>query len=225
MHLSDCFVDLIAFVAYGTRHPDVLPDSCEDLKRILETLIRTGENRFLEEGFSQTDYDLARFAVLVWADETLMKSSWKGKGQWSQHLLQKAYFKTSGGGVEFYRKLETLDADQGAAREVFALCLALGYSGRYSFAGEDRVTRDRIKARTLRQLTGSNEALATLALRNRLFPEAYERDDDSPETGKKRRFPSLSSVFLTVFPLGVLGFLYALYRFILNHELTSTLGQ
>ena len=80
MRLSDCFVDLIAYVTYAMENRENLPGGCDALYARLEDLIRQSEMTYTKHDFSREDYDLARFAVFVWIDETIMKSTWESKG-------------------------------------------------------------------------------------------------------------------------------------------------
>lgn len=222
MHLSDCFVDLIAYVAAGVKDPLVLPESCDAMARILDDLILESEEKRISGGFSVEDYNLARFAVFVWIDESIMKSSYKGKDLWRKYLLQRKYYKTTGGGVEFYKKLKSIELDQNQVREVYFLCLSLGYSGRYGLDGEDRIIRDRIKLQNLRHLTGTAEGLAPFSGKDKLFPLSYaEGNPDAALNAKGLRWLSWKSLVLGILPLGLIAFLFVLYRFILDNEITA----
>jgi len=76
----------------------------------------------------------ALFAVCVWADEQIMNAEWEGVSEiWSNTLLQKEFFNTNLGGELFYEKLDTLFGDTMIAHDVYALCLAQGFKGRYVF--------------------------------------------------------------------------------------------
>lgn len=224
MPLSDCFVDLIAYVAYGIENPETLPGSTEDLARYLDVLIVSSEEKRVQGGYSQEDYDLARFAVFVWIDETIMKSSIASKQYWQKNLLQRTYYKTTGGGVEFYRRLDALDADQDPIREVYVMCLALGYAGRYAINNDDQVTREAIKAKHVKRLTGSNEALSSMISQGKMFPGSYSLGDSTSQAVKRHSpRPSWVSLCLGIAPVGVFAFLYFLYRFILNNEILAKL--
>lgn len=222
MRLSDCFADLIAYASYGVQIPERLPASAADLALRFGTLIDRCEDKRIEGGFSREDFDLARFAVLVWIDETIMTSAYPGKAVWPRHLLQRAYCKTTEGGFTFYSTLDTLTADQDPVREVFLLCLALGYCGRYGHREQDRLTRDTLRLRHLRRLTGSSDMPVDDDLRERLFPESYgaEATPDVPAKPSRRHLPLIG---LALVPVGVFVFLFALYRFILDNEMAVNL--
>ncbi|GAB6097183.1 type VI secretion system protein TssL [Desulfatiferula olefinivorans] len=218
MRLSDCFADLIAYASYGVRTPERLPASAADLAQRFGTLIDRCEDRRIDGGFSREDFDPARLAVVVWIDETIMTSAYPDKAAWPRHLLQRTYCKTTDGGFVFYSTLDNLTADQDPVREVFLLCLALGYCGRYGHREQDRLTRDTLRLRHLRRLTGSSDGLTGDDLGERLFPEAYgagEMPDGPAKPSRRRRLPLIG---LALIPVGVFVFLFALYRFILDNE-------
>jgi type IV/VI secretion system ImpK/VasF family protein len=76
----------------------------------------------------------ACFAVCVWADEQIMNAEWEGvSDSWPNSLLQKEFFDTNLGGELFYEKLNTLFGDTIIAHDVYALCLAQGFKGKYVF--------------------------------------------------------------------------------------------
>jgi type IV/VI secretion system ImpK/VasF family protein len=74
----------------------------------------------------------ALLAVCAWADERIMNAEWEGVSEiWPDTLLQKKYFNTNLGGELFYDKLKNLFSDTLIAHDVFALCLAQGFKGKY----------------------------------------------------------------------------------------------
>lgn len=223
MRLSDCFTDLIAYASYGVQMPEGLPAAPAELARKFDTLIERCEDKRIEGGFSREAFDLARFAVLVWIDETIMTSAYPAKGAWPRHLLQRSYCKTTDGGFTFYTTLDGLTADEDPVREVFLLCLALGYCGRYGHREQDRLTRDTLRMRHLRRLTGSSEILADNDLKERLFPESYGATEAPEGPVKTPRLRLLPLIGLALAPVGVFVFLYVLYRFILDNEIAVKL--
>lgn len=77
----------------------------------------------------------ARFALVAWADEAIQLANWAGRDEWLREPLQLQLFRTNRAGDEFYDHLASLRPEQNAAREIFYLCLAFGFQGRY--AGHD----------------------------------------------------------------------------------------
>jgi len=71
-------------------------------------------------------------AICAWADERIMNAEWEGVSEvWPDTLLQKKFFNTNLGGELFYDKLKNLFSDTLVAHDVFALCLAQGFKGKY----------------------------------------------------------------------------------------------
>ena len=85
-----------------------------------------------------TDLEEARFALVAWADEMVLKSGWPGRVEWQREPLQLQLFRTNRAGNEFYDHLGSLRPDQVAAREVYFLCLLLGFEGQYMGHEGDR---------------------------------------------------------------------------------------
>lgn len=225
MRLFDCFVDLIAYVAHSMGSMENFPPSGDVLRQTVTGLIGQSETYRENNAFDKTDYESARFAVFAWIDETVMKSSFEGKDGWQRQLLQRTFYNTTGGGVEFYRRLEDLDENKAEVREIYYLCLALGFSGRYGMNEGDGALRDRVKEQQLKRLTGSNDVFSK-ASQSKLFPAAYglavpERYEKAPA----RRRSMMMTALLGAGPVVLFTFLYMLYRFILNNEIMTKVVQ
>jgi type VI secretion system protein ImpK len=116
------------------------------------------------------ELDDARFALVAWADEVLLRSHWPGRDEWAQELLQTRLFRTNRGGDEMYERLARLRPDQSAARRIFLLCFAFGFEGQLVDQPQQRQaliqqSYDMLRAAgQLRDLVGIG----------RLSPEAYE---------------------------------------------------
>ncbi len=222
MRLCDCFIDLIAYVTY-LRKNNAISTMTEDevrleiVKRIERSMLLFEENSFLHD-----DYDLARFAVFAWIDEAMMQMEWEGKKQWKKNLLQREFYKTSGGGLEFYNKIERLEPEQNDVREVYYLCLVSGFKGMYGPSEEDTFARDAVKSKMLKRLTGTTDAPSVPA-NDFFFPEGYGDYRNRPESGRKKFRITPVSAMLTAGPVAVFLFLFLLYRFILNNEMTFKL--
>jgi len=84
------------------------------------------------------DLEEARFALVVWADEMILRTEWEGRAEWVREPLQLQLFRTNRGGDEFFERLSRLRAEQTDAREVFFLCLVSGFEGQYSDRDSER---------------------------------------------------------------------------------------
>ncbi len=64
--------------------------------------------------------------------ETKSRQAWPLKDNWADKPLQLAYFNDFAAGEEFYNRIDTLrGAKKNAVLEVYYLCLALGFRGKY----------------------------------------------------------------------------------------------
>ena len=118
------------------------------------------------------DYQDACFAVIAWADETILKhSTWKHHAEWNALPLQLEYFQTRNAGEEFFERLERLRPEQKAIREVYYLCLGLGFSGRYFLGLEDELKLNQIRHEQARHLSLPVEDIQEIG---KLTPQPYE---------------------------------------------------
>lgn len=221
MRLFDCFVDLIAYISHTMGHSENFPGSGDVLCQNVSEQITQSELFREKHGFDKAEYDSARFAVFAWIDETVMKSNFEGKTVWQRQLLQRKYYNTAGGGVEFYKRLEDIDEDKAEVREVYYLCLSLGFSGRYGLNEGDGLLRDRVKEQQLKRLTGGVDVFSK-TFQTKLFPAAYGAAvPERHETHVRNRRSLLLTALLGAGPVAIFGFLYMLYRFILNNEILT----
>lgn len=215
MRLTDCFIDLIAYIAYfsirtGTRQPHF-----DQVKADILRLLTESQNRMSQGNFSQEDYDLARFAVIAWVDETILSSSWNEKDKWQREQLQRVYYQTTDAGEIFFDRLNSIGPHQRDVREVYYLCLALGFKGRYIYEGDDYLL-EQLKTSNLKVLTGSSVDVPSLQKGN-LFPNAYPLESaPGSQTKPLRRFSIFNLVCLSLPVILFLG-LYLIYTFILGN--------
>ena len=131
----------------------------------------------------------ARFALVAWADETVLRSDWSGRDEWLRELLQLQLFRTNRAGDEFYDHLARLRPDQNHAREVYFFCLVLGFEGRYAGHQAERAEIMRQQFELLR-VAGRALDLAGAAP---LAPPAYEMEIRVRGAGGRRLWPVLLS--------------------------------
>jgi type VI secretion system protein ImpK len=214
MRLSDCFIGVVAYVVYflksvGKKHPPY-----EQVKADILRLLSESEACFKEGHFPQDDYDLARFAVCAWVDEAILNSGWHEKDQWQREQLQRFYYHIADAGEAFFSRLNALGPHQRDVREVYYLCLALGFMGRYCTDG-DKYLLDQVKTSNLKLLIGSSVGLPSLE-RTDLFPEAYP-SEPGDVTGPKEKFSFTPFILICLGgPIILFMVLYISYAFILN---------
>ncbi len=214
MRLSDCFAELIAYTLYFQKGVEKRQPPYEQVKAdVLRALAHSEE--FVKKGlFPEDQYDMARFAVCAWVDEAILNSSWQEKDRWKGNQLQLLYYHTTEAGEEFFDRLNTIDFYQKDVREVYYLCLAMGFGGRHIRKGDEYLL-DQVKSSNLKILLGSSVGLPSLQ-RGDLFPDAYPTES-APVTTQKRRFHVTGLLIMTCLagPVLLYGALYLIYRFIL----------
>lgn len=212
-HLTDSFMELLAYVAYFRRAAGKRQPPFETVKADIHRLLGKSESNS-PPGISREEYDQARFAVCVWVDETVLGSDWTHRAQWQREPLQRTYYNTSEGGEEFYERLNALGFHQREAREVFYLCLALGFKGRFCHPG-DEVLLEQLRRSNLQILAGSSAGVTSLD-RVELFPEAYPEEQVPTETQPREARFSWFTAACVAGPILLFGVLYVVYRFTLS---------
>src|SRR5512137_2148104 len=105
MHLSDCFMEVFAYVTYFLKSAETKQPTFDQIKGDVRRLLKESEGIMGRGGLPREDYDLARFAVCAWVDEAILKSSWSEKGLWLKDQLQRLYYNTTDAGEEFFDRL------------------------------------------------------------------------------------------------------------------------
>lgn len=108
------------------------------LRQQLIGLLESFAKHPISQAASAVDVEEARFALVAWADEMILRSEWTGHSQWVQDPLQLQLFHTNRGGDEFFERLARLSAEQTDVREVFFLCLVFGFEGQYADRDPER---------------------------------------------------------------------------------------
>ena len=215
MRLTDCFMGLIAYVIYFLKSAATRQPSFDKVKADIQGLIMESDECFKGGVFPQEDYDLARFAIFAWIDEAILNSSWEHRTQWQGEQLQRTYYRMADAGEIFFERLNTIGPHQRDVREVYYLCLAMGFTGRYCHEGDEHLL-EQLKASNLKLLVGSSVGLPTLD-KGELFPETYAVESAagaSEQVGKQ--FPAFTIACLG-FPVFLFMGLYLIYRFVLSN--------
>lgn len=211
--LSDSFIGLLAYVTYFVR--SVGEDSQPPFEKVRGEILRhlSMSEAGVEKGLIlREDYEQARFAVCAWVDEALLASRWNVKEQWLREQLQHTYYSTTEGGEKFFERLQSLGSHQRDVREVYYLCLALGFTGQYF---NDEYTLSQVKASNLKLLMGASLGLPSLE-RVDLFPESYPPEES--EAGARRK-SIRDRIFIgccIAAPVALFGILFTIYRFTLS---------
>ena len=128
--LADLCGDLLAFALQLKRSSD--PGDAEAMRQKIDEQFRALETKARQADVAQEDVQLAKYAIAAFIDEMILTSSWGLKDSWADRPLQLAYFNDFSAGEEFYTKIDMLrGAKKNAVLEVYYLCLALGFRGKY----------------------------------------------------------------------------------------------
>ena len=215
MRIVDCFIELLAYVAYFLKTVKTRQPAFDQVKADIERLVSQAGTCLQEKGIPKEENDQARFAIFAWIDEVILSSPWNEKAQWQGQQLQRTYFQTADSGEVFFERLNMLGPHQNYVREVYYLCLAMGFTGRYIHEGDDFLL-DQLKTSNLKVLMGSSMGLPSLD-KGQLFAEAYPRQtkEETPEQ-RKRGFSPITLVGIA-FPVALFAALFLIYSFILNN--------
>ena len=113
--------------------------NADHLRQQINNFLAGMEKSGVEAGFTRADIDAAKFALVVFLDETILGSQWSELETWRDNPLQLSLFGERGGGSRFFTELEKLRAMGNQKRdvmEVYHLCLALGFHGQYRISGK-----------------------------------------------------------------------------------------
>src|SRR5688572_32390015 len=91
-------------------------------------------------GIADADLAEARYALVAFIDEQVMRSDWSGRADWMARPLQLDLYRENTAGENFFVRLRALlrAGDRPVAVEIYYLCLVLGFQGAYRDSGESQ---------------------------------------------------------------------------------------
>jgi len=214
MHLTDCFMHLIVYICYFRKNVESRPQPYDQVRSDVLRLLSDSESCMKDGGFTRDDYDLARFMVCAWVDEVILSSGWNQSNMWQREPLQRVFYNTVEAGEEAFEKLNSLGFHQSQVREVYYLCLALGFKGRFIHPGDEYLL-EQLKLSNLKILMGSSVGSLSLE-RVELFPDGYPVGGVEIAPQKRAFRFSIPVIIALVGPVVLLGVLYLIYRFALG---------
>lgn len=215
MRLTDIFMELLAYVTYFNKRVAVKQPAYDQVKADITRLMSDIEIRVGQTNITPDDFDLARFAVVAWVDETLLSSQWQDRDQWQRESLQRLYYQIADAGEIFFDRLNAIGPHQRDVREVYYLCLAMGFKGRYIHQGDDYLL-DQLKTSNLKLLTGTSVGIPSLETGN-FFPEALPLDAAASGPALSRRPFSKFTLIGFAVPIVLFAGLFIIYKFILGY--------
>jgi type VI secretion system protein ImpK len=185
--------------------------------------ITAAEAEASRNGYVTEDVRLATFAVVALLDESILNSNNPIFTDWPRMPLQEELFGVHTAGEMFFSCIDRLmaksDSPQAAdVLEIYALCLLLGYRGRYSISGQEGV---RVVASTvtekLQHLRGGPHPLAP----NWAPPQDAVRQQASDPWVRALLFSTMGALLLAI--LFFVGFKFALISGASGLHLTAPL--
>lgn len=171
MRLVDYFMPVMARVAAFVQIPDSAMDAFDEEIR---STVDAAQTRARVQGIPELEFKSALFAVCAWIDEALMRAGLEGFEVWPARMLQQHYFNTTRAGIQFFERLENLSSRDLELREVFLLCLTLGYQGKFALKGMEGEREALIRQQVNNYIEVSGVGVDPS--KGLLFPDAYISD-------------------------------------------------
>ncbi len=171
----------------------------DDLRRSVLAGLRQMVMRAREGGLADADIAEARYAIVAFVDDHVLRSDWSGRASWTNRPLQLELYREYAAGENFFARLDALLRRSAvcAAVPIYALCIALGFQGASprKRAGKDaNAYLDRARSQLPRTLQAS------------LSPDAIPSDWRPPRASRPRSTPALAvcAAFVTLFVTALL---------------------
>ena len=155
-NLALVFQELFTVIARLRSDRQAVGDA-EVFRGAMRGALKRAEQDGLARGYSSDDVRLGSFALVAFLDESVLNSRKPVFDDWSRKPLQEELFGGHMAGEVFFQTLDRLLArrdsrDLADVLEVYALCLMLGYKGRYSLSGPEalRGIRDSVAEKIAR---------------------------------------------------------------------------
>lgn len=172
--VAELFSDLFAYVLLFEQmsQQDEFQPSYEQVRNDIVALLEKQDEAARRQNILERDYQDARFAVVAWTDERILKhNTWQYHNKWNASPLQLTYYNTRNAGEEFFERLQDLQADNKEIRELYYVCLGLGFSGQYFLGKEDELKLDQIRHDQAQHLTVPVQDVQDI---DKLTPQPYE---------------------------------------------------
>lgn len=210
--MNDAYAQLVGPIfQYVIDFPRRLADgenpALTELRSDLVALLTEAEQRASTRDLA-ADFAPARYALIYWVDEILINSTWSHALEWREHILEWEYYRERLGGEEFFEKARQAEGlTRTEPLEVFFLCVALGFQGKYA---NNPAELGRWAARVYERVASASQQA------DRFLPD----NPTEAELGPLRPLPGKSAL-LSVSVLVSVTTLVTLAFFLLTVHLTS----
>ncbi len=116
------------------------------LRESMKSALKASIDDARRKSFSEEETKLAMFAIVAFLDETILTQNQPAFADWRRKPLQEELFGVHIAGEIFFQNLENIirqpDSHPNAdLLELYALCISLGFQGRYSAGGRAELKR------------------------------------------------------------------------------------
>jgi type VI secretion system protein ImpK len=124
----------------------------------------------------EADIAEARYALVAFIDEQLLKSTWPGRAEWMNQPLQMIFYREFAAGETFFTRMRALlnQGNRESALQIYYLCLALGFRGAFGTSGDAAGLASFTEA-------AKQQVVRHLPAASRISPHAQPRDRASAE--------------------------------------------
>lgn len=215
--IGKCFMEVVAYVVSFKKTCAQKQTPFLETQRQIKQLFANSAVLSRDAQIDPRDYDDARFALVAWVDETMMNAPWVHRGEWQRSLLQTELYATTNAGEEFFERLNRLAPSQNNIREVYYMCLCLGFMGRYCHPG-DEIMLGQLRLSNIAALLGARGTLDQYT-REAMFDCAYDSlDKENRGSLPIKRLSSLfsSHLLILIIPAVLLIALFFIFNFVLD---------
>ena len=169
--LIDLCTPVLAYSSVLPRDAGGMHPTYAQFRQEVLTALQKIETEAPESGIDREDAQDAVYALALFLDEDVATSEWTGRLQWANEPLYAVKLQDPEGGNNFFRKLDEMGDRRRAVKEVFLVCLAMGFRGKYA---ELEPSQQAAKLGEIRQRVLRSIHETPLDSVDELFPEAYE---------------------------------------------------
>jgi type VI secretion system protein ImpK len=114
--------------------------SPQELRKGVLAALRQMVDRCRAAGIPDGEISEARYAIVAFVDDRILRSNWPGRAEWMSQPLQLQLFREYAAGENFFARLGALlrKKETPIALETYYLCLALGFMGAAPGKGSER---------------------------------------------------------------------------------------
>ena len=199
-------LNLIPQIRVMAQHPDPA-----QLRNYLVEQVQLFERRAREALVPHETVIGARYALCTALDETAAKTPWGGGGAWSRHSLLVTFHNETWGGEKFFQVLARLVQDPKKhidLIEMMAVCIALGFEGRFGVVDNGRTQLEALRRRLVEIIHGARGE----------FPKALSQHWQGARSDGKAQWGFLPMWIAAGATLLLLAAIYFLYAFLLANK-------